>query len=159
MPGGGESSHPRIDRDNASNGRTSAGDYPGAMRAVFTFRTAWLGVLSWFVPLVASFAFFDRHGQLLIERPLFKSIMVVVGGGIGAWFLAAAFRRITPSWRTGVALGAYWLAINLILDLAVLVPFTKMPLALYFSDIGLRYLLIPIIAWAMGVVGARAAAP
>lgn len=126
------------------------------MRTVFTLRTAWLGFLSWFVPLAVSFAFFDRHGQLLIDRPLFKSIMVVVGGGMGAWLLVVAFRRIAPSWRTGLMLGTYWLAINLILDLAVLVPFTKMPLALYFSDIGLRYLLIPIFAVAMGT---RATAP
>ncbi|MGA7712574.1 MAG: hypothetical protein WCA81_11775 [Rhizomicrobium sp.] len=126
------------------------------MRTVFTLRTAWLGFLSRFVPLAVSFAFFDRHGQLLIDRPLFKSIMVVVGGGMGAWLLVVAFRRIAPSWRTGLMLGTYWLAINLILDLAVLVPFTKMPLALYFSDIGLRYLLIPIFAVAMGT---RATAP
>jgi hypothetical protein len=126
------------------------------MRTVFTFRTAWLGLLSWFVPFVVSCAFFDRHGHLLIDRPLFKSIMVVVGGGMGAWLLVVAFRRIAPSWRTGLMLGTYWLALNLVLDLAVLVPFTKMPLALYFSDIGLRYLLIPIFAVAMGT---RATAP
>ena len=125
------------------------------MRTVITFRTTWLGFLSWLVPFVVSFLFFDRTGQLLIDRPLFKSIMVVVGGGIGTWLLAVAFRRMTPSWRTGLTLGGFWLAINLALDLAVLVPFTKMPLALYFTDIGLRYLLIPIIATAMGIVAAR----
>jgi len=127
------------------------------MRKVFTVRTALYGALSWLVPLVASFLFFDRTGQLLIERPLFKSLMVVVGGGVGAFLLAIAFRGIAPSWRTGLALGLTWLAINLALDLAVLVPFTKMPLALYFTDIGLRYLLLPIIAVAMGSVAGRTA--
>jgi len=56
----------------------------------------------------------------------------VVGGGIGAWLLAVAFRRIAPSWRTGLMLGGFWLAINLALDLAVLVPFTKMPITPLF---------------------------
>jgi len=129
------------------------------MRTVFTFRTAWLGFVTWLLPFVASFLFFDRTGQLLIDRPLFKSIMVVVGGGVGAWLLAVAFRRIAPSWRTGLTLGGFWLAINLALDLAVLVPFTKMPVALYLTDIGLRYLLMPIIATAMGIVAARTAKP
>jgi hypothetical protein len=73
--------------------------------------------------------------------------------------LTLAFRRIAPSWRAGLMLGGFWLAINLALDLAVLVPFTKMPLALYFSDIGLRYLLIPIIATAMGIVASRTEKP
>jgi hypothetical protein len=127
------------------------------MRRVFTFRTAWLGFASWFIPFAASFLFFDRTGHMLIERPLFKSIMLIVGGVSGTWLLAIAFGRIVPSWRTGLMLGGYWFAINLALDLLVLVPFTKMPLALYFSDIGLGYLLIPIIATAMGVVAARAA--
>ena len=116
-----------------------------------------MGFASWLIPFAASFLFFDRTGQLLIERPLFKSLMLVVGGVSGTWLLATAFRRIAPSWQTGLMLGSYWFAINLALDLLVLVPFTKMPLALYVTDIGLRYLLIPIIATAMGVVAARAA--
>ncbi len=125
--------------------------------SVITRRTTILGFLSWALPLVASFAFVDRNGQWLIPYPLFKSIMVVVFGGLGTAFLALAFRQIAPTWRSGLALGLYWLAINLILDLAVLLPLTGMDVGAYFSDIGLRYLLIPIIATAMGVVGERAA--
>ncbi len=115
--------------------------------------------MTWLLPFIASFPFFDRTGQLLIDRPLFKSIMVVVGGGIGTWLLAVAFRCIAPSWRTGLMLGITWLVLNLALDLAVMVQLMKMPVALYLTDIGLRYLLIPIIATGMGIVAARVAKP
>ena len=82
--------------------------------------------------------------------------MVVVGGLVGVVLLVAAFRRIVASPASGLALGLYWLAISLLLDLVVLVVFFKMPLVLYLHDIGLRYLLIPIIAWGMGAVGQKA---
>ena len=44
---------------------------------------------------------------------------------------------------------------NILLDLSILVPMTKMNLGEYFSKIGLRYLLIPIMAGAMGAVGSQ----
>ncbi len=128
------------------------------MRAVFSLRATLLGLVSWLVPFLISFLFFDRTGQPLIPQPLFKSIMVVVFGGLGTALLVVAFRRITPSATAGFALGCFWLAINLVLDLLVLVPFVKMPITLYLYDVGLRYLLIPIIATAMGIVAARTAA-
>jgi hypothetical protein len=128
------------------------------MKAVLTVRAALLGLISWLIPFLVSFLFFDRTGQLLIPQPLFKSLMVVIFGGLGMALLIAAFRTITPSVTSGLALGCYWLTINLLLDLLVLIPFTKMPVTLYFQDIGLRYLLIPIMGAGMGIVGARASA-
>jgi hypothetical protein len=129
------------------------------MAGVFTIRTTVLGCVSWLIPFVVSFLFFDRTGQLVIPQPLFKSVMVVVGGGIGVALLVSAFARIRPSLRSGLALGCYWLAINLALDLAVLVQILKMPVVVYLYDIGLRYLLLPVISTGMGVVGARSASP
>ncbi|MGA2792125.1 MAG: hypothetical protein ABSE69_01110 [Roseiarcus sp.] len=125
------------------------------MANTLTIRTTILGFLSWLVPFVVSFLFVDQTGQFLIPQPLFKSLMVVVFGGFGTALLVIAFRRIPPTQRSGLALGCYWLAINLLLDLTVLVPLAKMSIVLYFYDIGLRYLLIPIISTAMGIVGSR----
>jgi hypothetical protein len=126
--------------------------------AAFTLRSTLLGLGSWLIPFLVSIPFFDRTGQLLISQPLFKSIMVVVGGASGAALLVLAFRRIAASPASGFALGCYWLAINVLLDLVALVLLMKMPLALYLYDIGLRYLLIPIISTSMGIVAARTAA-
>lgn len=125
--------------------------------AVISLRTTVLGVLSWALPFVSSFAFVDRTGQFLIPVALFKSIMVVVFGGLGTLLLVLAFRRLEPGWRSGLLLGVYWFAINLVLDFAALLPLTGMSVVGWFFDIGLRYLLIPIIATAMGAVAGEAA--
>lgn len=120
-----------------------------------TPKTIMLGLASWAIPFAVSFAFIDRTGQLQIPQPLFKSLMVVIGGGVGAALLVAAFRRVRPSVLSGLALGVLWLAINLALDIAVLVPMSGMTVSGYLQDIGLRYLLLPIVAVAMGAVAAR----
>ncbi len=117
---------------------------------VITRYTSLPGFLTWLVPFAVSFLFVDSSGHWIVPQPLFKSIMVVVFGGFGTLLLLAAFRRIAPTLRSGLALGCFWLAINLILDVIVLVPLTGMSVRDYVYDIGLRYLLIPIIATAMG---------
>lgn len=122
------------------------------MNGIVTRRTTLLGLASWFVPFIVSFLFVDSAGQFVVPQPLFKSLMVVVFGGFGTVLLVLAFRRLTPSARTGLVLGCYWLLINVVLDLAILVPLIGMPVVTYFYDIGLRYLLIPIISTALGVV-------
>ena len=124
---------------------------------VISLRATILGLLSWVAPFAASFTFVDRSGHFLIPQPLFKSIMVVVFGGVGTGLLVLTFRGIKPTWRSGLALGCYWLVINLVLDLVVLVPLMGVSVRDYVYDIGLRYLLIPIIATAMGAAAERAA--
>jgi hypothetical protein len=122
------------------------------MKEAITLRSTALGFLSWLVPFAVSFLFVDRTGQFLIPQPLFKSLTVVVFGGLGTALLVAAFRRIVPSTQTGLAIGLYWLGINLVLDLLILIPLIGVPIIAYFYDIGLRYLLIPIISTAIGAV-------
>ncbi len=93
-----------------------------------------------------SFAFFGPGGEMWIAQPLFKSIMVVIGGASGIWLLLMAFRRVKATAAAGIGIGVLWLAINLALDLAILVPMSGMGVAMYLQDIGLRYLLLPIMA-------------
>jgi len=126
------------------------------MKKIVTLRTTMLGFMSWLVPFVTSFLFFDASGQLLVPQPLFKSLMVVIFGAFGAALLVLTFRRLLPSPRTGLGLGLYWLALNLALDLAILVPLTKMPIMTYLSDIGIRYLVIPCFGLAMGAAAKEA---
>jgi hypothetical protein len=124
---------------------------------VLSWRVALFGVFSWLIPFLASFPFFDQTGQLLVPQPLFKSLMVVVGSGVGVVLLAWAFRWVRPNLTSGLLLGVYWLVINLVLDVAVLVPMSGMEIGFYFYDIGLRYLVLPIVAAAMGAVAERRA--
>lgn len=126
---------------------------PGAI----TPRTTLLGLASWLIPFAVSFPLFVRTGRLLISQPLFRWIMALVGGASGAALLVMAFRRIVASLASGLALGCCWLAINVVLDLATLVLLMEMPVDLYLYDVGLRYLLIPIISTSTGSVVARTA--
>lgn len=120
-----------------------------------SIRMLLLGLASWAIPFVVSIAFFDRSGTLAIALPLFKSIMVVVGGGVGAALFVFAFRHVTPTLKTGLSLGFLWLAINYALDIAILIPMSGDSFGGWFQSIGLRYLMIPIMGATIGTVAAR----
>ena len=119
-------------------------------KSVLTIRTGLLGLASWVIPFFAAFAFFDSSGQVQIAQPLFKSLMVVIGGGTGAYLLVVAFRKLPATMKNGLALGLFWLALNMVLDIAVLLPMSGQSISAWFQDIGLRYLMIPVMAMAIG---------
>jgi hypothetical protein len=111
------------------------------------------GVLTWLVPFVIGFFFYTPDGKLAIDKFLFKSIMIVVSSINGAFLLVIYFKKIDESYRkVGLFVGIVWLAINWGLDLLVLLPMAKMSLPVYFAEIGLRYLVIPVISIGMGCV-------
>jgi hypothetical protein len=120
---------------------------------ILTLRNALLGLASWAIPFVAGLVFYDQTGQLWVDIFLFKSVMIVIGALAGAWLLLRAFRHLRPSFGNGLGLGALWFAINCTLDLAILVGVMGMGAGEWASGIGLRYLVIPIIAAAMGRIG------
>ncbi|MBX7124215.1 MAG: hypothetical protein K1X47_00860 [Cyclobacteriaceae bacterium] len=116
-----------------------------------TLLRRWIfGVVLWLIPMVVSFAFYDQNRTLVVSLDLFKSVMVVVSILSGSWLLVRHLRAVDQAYREGWLTGITWLAINLALDLLVLIPMSHMPLTDYFSAIGLRYLSIPIVAIAMG---------
>ena len=121
---------------------------------IFTLRNTLYGLATWAIPFVAAFAFYDRTGQLAVDLITFKTAMILVGGVVGAWLLVLAFRRVTPTLAAGFLLGLFWAAINWGLDLAVLVGAMGSDPGDWVLGIGLRYLMIPIIAAGMGAVGA-----
>jgi len=91
----------------------------------------------------------------MLPVSLIKSIMIIIGASLGGVLLFRLFNESPPSLGTGIAIGSFWFLMNILLDLSILVPMTKMNLGNYFSEIGLRYLLIPIMAGAMGAVGSH----
>jgi hypothetical protein len=116
------------------------------------------GLLSWLVPFAVSVLLYSPAGEPLYDIFLVKSILIVVGGTTGALLLVLYFRRITENYLAeGAVAGTVWLLINWALDLVVLVPMGGMGIADYFAQIGLRYLLIPAIAVAIGAAAADAA--
>jgi len=111
------------------------------------------GFLSWLIPFLASIPFYSSQGVLLVDVFLFKSIMIVVGSLVGTLLMVWLFLRIREGYlREGILIGFSWLAINWVLDWLVLLPMSGMDVSTYFSQIGIRYLVIPIIAVSMGFV-------
>ena len=111
------------------------------------------GILTWLVPFVIACFFYTPDGKLVIDKFLFKSIMIVVASINGALLLIIYFKKIEESYlKTGCVVGITWLVINWGLDLLILVPMAKMSLPAYFAEIGLRYLMIPVMSIAMGRV-------
>ena len=109
------------------------------------------GFLAWLIPFVASFFFYTREGKLTIDIFLFKSIMIVVGSISAAILLVLYFRKINGDYlKEGIIVGLTWLVLNVLLDLLVLIPMSGMSIADYFTQIGIRYLVIPVMSITVG---------
>lgn len=110
------------------------------------------GIITWIIPFVTSFLFFDMETQqLTINEMFFKSIMILEGGLVGVFLLVHYFRKVSSGFvREGIIIGLCWFIINLLLDVIVLLPTSDMDFITYFQEIGMRYLLIPVISTGMG---------
>lgn len=114
------------------------------------------GFLTWLIPFVISFFFYSKDGQPVIDIFLFKSIMIVIASATGASFLVLYFKKIDKNYfHEGIIVGVVWLVINIILDLIILVPMSKMNIGTYFAQIGLRYLVIPIMSISIGYIAEK----
>lgn len=114
----------------------------------------WYGFLSWLIPFVASFVFFNKTGQVVIDEALFKSIMVVVGMLVAVTLLVRYFKNVKQGkdlFKEGLIVGVSWFVINSVLDYAFLISVFKMPLMAWINGIGVRYLAIPIVAVGMAL--------
>lgn len=112
------------------------------------------GFLLWLSPFITGFLFVDASGNFLIPETFFKSIMIVVGVLVGVALAVTYFKDVRADFvREGAVAGVTWLVINLCLDLVfVSVGFFPMTITQYFTDIGLRYLSMPIYTIGMGYV-------
>jgi uncharacterized membrane protein YpjA len=110
------------------------------------------GFLAWLVPFAASIPFYSAEGQPTVDIFLMKSIMIVVGSLSGAFLLVVYFRYLTKSYvAEGILVGLLWFAINILLDVIVLVPMMQVPFSTYFAQIGMRYLVMPVMSTAIGL--------
>jgi hypothetical protein len=115
-----------------------------------------LGFVTWFIPFVVSFGFYDRTGNLNVTYGLFKCVMVVVSSVIGMVALSFHFKFIQKNFmREGLITGFTWLLINYLLDFFVLIPMSGISVGQYFLTIGLGYLQIPVICLAVGMIVQR----
>ena len=108
-------------------------------------RLVLLGILTWIVPFIASFLFYDRSGQLTTNIYLFKSVMIVIGVLTGSIAIVLFYKKIRNNFvRQGIIAGITWFLLNILLDILILLPMSKMTESDYLQQIGIRYLVIPI---------------
>lgn len=113
------------------------------------------GVFVWLIPFGVAFVIFPLRES---ARPLFESIMPVAVAAAAVIFAVRYFRGVTGGFvREGLRLGLLWLLINVAID-APLMLFGGpmfMTVAQYVADIGLTYLLIPVVTLGLGTALAR----
>ncbi len=108
------------------------------------------GFLVWLIPFITAFLIF---GFRTSNRALFESIMTVILTLSVVFFSVFYFRKVkTDFFKEGLLLGVIWFAINIIIDLIMLMPETPMQMSFtdYMGDIGLTYAIIPIICIGLG---------
>lgn len=109
------------------------------------------GFLAWLIPFLASFFFYTKEGELTIDVFLFKSIMIVVGSISASILLVSYFKKINEAYlKEGIITGVIWFGLNILLDLLILIPMSGLSIADYFTQIGIRYIVIPAMSITVG---------
>lgn len=108
------------------------------------------GFLVWLIPFVVAVFIFPLKKS---GSPLFESIMPVVISLCVVMFLNLYFKKVEAHFlKEGFVLGLVWFAVSIAIDLSMFMwgPM-KMTFADYMMDIGLTYLMIPIITVGFGL--------
>lgn len=104
------------------------------------------GFLIWILPFMVSFLIFGFHEDY---RPLFESIMAVTVTLVVVIFSILYFTKPDKGYlKEGIIIGIIWMMICLFIDLIIMVLLEspmQMPIGDYMMDIGVIYLIIPVI--------------
>ncbi|MBC8253451.1 MAG: hypothetical protein H8E35_05420 [Ardenticatenia bacterium] len=114
-------------------------------------RVVFFGFLVWLIPFVVAVLIFPLKDS---QPALFESLMPVVITLCVTVFLALYFRKIETGFvQAGVVVGIIWFFMSLVIDLLMFMwgPM-KMTFADYMMDIGLTYLIMPIITVGAGYI-------
>lgn len=118
-------------------------------------RALLFGLFIWLTPFVVAFLIFPLRES---SRPLFESIMPVAiavpTAVLGVRYLRNVRRGLV---REGILLGLLWLAISIAIDapLMLLGGPMRMTIGAYVADIGITYLIIPVVT--VGLAAAQSA--
>jgi hypothetical protein len=108
------------------------------------------GFLVWLVPFIVSFFIYPLKTA---GNPLFESIMPLVLTLMAVLMAYFYLKNIKTGFiKEGVIIGVVWFVINIAIDLVMFIPPSPMQMTLvnYMMDIGITYLIIPIITIGMG---------
>jgi hypothetical protein len=110
-----------------------------------------LGFLLWLVPFAVSFVIYPLHTS---DRIFFETIMPVTITLAVVAFSYLYFKDVRAEFvKEGLSIGILWFIISLAIDLLM---FTWGPMAMgffdYMKDIGLTYLIYPIVTIGIGLL-------
>ena len=108
------------------------------------------GILSWLIPFAVSMFFYNKEGRITIDIFLFKSIMILTGSLAGAFLMNSIIKKYYIKKGEGLIIGLIWYIINIGLDLIILLPMAHLSIVDYFYQMGIRYLIIPIMCGSIG---------
>ncbi len=119
-------------------------------------RAVGFGLLVWLLPFVIAFLVFPLRES---ARPVFESVMAVAVAGTAVGLGLVYLRRVhAVRPREGLALGVLWFALCVLIDapLRLLGGPMQISIGVYFGDIGLTYVSIPLITWGLAAAAAAA---
>lgn len=107
------------------------------------------GFLAWLVPFAAGFALFPIHES---NRVLFESVMPVVVTATVVLLSYKYLKKTQNPKSEALKLGLIWFVINIVIDLILFLPPSPMQMDIleYVQDIGLTYLIIPLVTLGLG---------
>jgi hypothetical protein len=114
------------------------------------------GLLVWAIPFAVAFAAFALRDNW---RSLFESIMAVTLAATVTVLALDYLRRMDAGHvASGLIAGLVWMPISVVIDLPLMLPAPiAMPFGEYLADIGLTYVMIPVITTGIGAAMARGA--
>lgn len=116
-------------------------------------RLFFFGLFVWMVPFVVAFPFYSSTGELTIDVFLFKSIMILTLVATTAFLSAVYFKKTNRATiSSSLMAGLIWLLIPVLLDFLILIPISEMSTPDYMKQIGMRYLVVPVIVVGQGWV-------
>lgn len=108
------------------------------------------GFLVWLIPFAVSFIVFPLRTTM---RPLFESIMPLVLSIVVITLAYYYIKNLDSNFvKEGFLIGISWYIINIAIDLFLFMPASPMHMSFvdYMMDIGLTYVMIPVITIGMG---------
>jgi len=108
------------------------------------------GFLVWLIPFAVSFVIFPLRTSM---RPLFESVMPLVLTIVVVTLAYYYLKNIVVNFaKEGIVIGIVWFIINIVIDLVLFLPESPMQMGFadYMADIGLTYVIIPVITIGMG---------
>lgn len=116
-----------------------------------------LGFLLWLIPFIVSFIVYPLKSSSPL---LFESIMPVTLALVCMFFAYIYFKKVSSAYiKEGIVIGILWLAISILIDLLMFSwgPMAMTPIA-YMEDIGLTYLMYPVMTIGIGYILEKKAA-